>query len=71
MLVLPIAAPWLTELQATAFAEQLAPNRVLPVHDGYVKDFFRSRRYHTYRRELEKRSVQFEGDVGPETAVDV
>jgi L-ascorbate metabolism protein UlaG (beta-lactamase superfamily) len=71
MLVLPIAAPWLTELDAAAFAGRLAPSRVLPVHDGYVKDFFRSRRYDTYRRELEKRSVRFEGDVGTETAVEV
>jgi hypothetical protein len=43
----------------------------LPVHDGYVKDFFRSRRYDTDRRELKKRSVRFEADVGPETAVEV
>jgi hypothetical protein len=53
-LALPVTAPWMTELDAAAFAERLAPRRVLPVHDGYVKDFFRLRRYEAFRGYLEK-----------------
>jgi L-ascorbate metabolism protein UlaG (beta-lactamase superfamily) len=71
VLALPITAPWLTELDAAAFAERLSPSRVLPVHDGYIKDFFRSRRYGTFRQVLEKRLARFETEVGPHIALEV
>ena len=70
-LALPIAAPWLKELEAAAFAERLAPRRVLPVHDGYLKDFFRTRRYDTYRQYLGKQGIGFEAGAGPETAIEL
>ena len=70
-LALPITAPWLKELDAAAFAELLAPQRVLPVHDGYVKDWFRTRRYETYRQYLANKSIGFEGGIGAETAVEL
>ena len=70
-LVLPIAAPWLKELEAAGFAERLAPRRVVPVHDGYLKDFFRTRRYDTYRQYLEQRKIGFEGGVGPEASLEL
>jgi L-ascorbate metabolism protein UlaG (beta-lactamase superfamily) len=70
-LALPITAPWLKELEAAAFAERLAPRRVLPVHDGYLKDFFRTRRYETYRQYLGRTAIGFEAGLGAETAVEV
>ena len=70
-LALPIAAPWLKELEAAAFAERLAPRRVLPVHDGYLKDFFRTRRYDTYRQYLARQGIGFEAGAGAETAVEL
>jgi L-ascorbate metabolism protein UlaG (beta-lactamase superfamily) len=70
-LALPVTAPWMTELDAAAFAERLAPRRVLPVHDGYVKDFFRQRRYEAFRGYLEKKQIGFEGKVGAEGAVEL
>jgi L-ascorbate metabolism protein UlaG (beta-lactamase superfamily) len=70
-LALPVSAPWMTELDAAGFAERLAPRRVLPVHDGYVKDFFRTRRYEAFRGHLEKQGIGFEGNVGPEGAVEL
>ena len=62
-LALPVTAPWMTELHAAAFAEQLAPGRVLPVHDGYVKDFFRTRRHQTYRDYLGTKGIGFAGQA--------
>jgi L-ascorbate metabolism protein UlaG (beta-lactamase superfamily) len=70
-LALPVSAPWMTELDAAAFAERLAPRRVLPVHDGYVKDFFRKRRHEAFRGYLEKKQIGFEGNVGAEGAVEL
>ena len=71
VLALPITAPWLKELEAAAFAERLAPRRVLPVHDGYLKDFFRTRRYDTYRQYLGQRGIGFEAGVGAESATEL
>jgi L-ascorbate metabolism protein UlaG (beta-lactamase superfamily) len=70
-LALPISAPWLKELESAAFAERLAPRRVVPVHDGYLKEFFRTRRYDTYRQYLGAKGIGFEGGVGAETAVEL
>jgi hypothetical protein len=71
VLALPIAAPWLKELDAAVFAERLAPRRVVPVHDGYLKDFFRTRRYDTYRQYLEKERIGFEATISSETSIDL
>jgi L-ascorbate metabolism protein UlaG (beta-lactamase superfamily) len=71
LLALPITAPWLTELEAARFAERVAPRRVVPVHDGYVKDFFRTRRYQTFKQYFEKRKIGLELANGPDAAIDV
>jgi L-ascorbate metabolism protein UlaG (beta-lactamase superfamily) len=71
LLALPVTAPWMSDLDAAGFAERIKPERVLPVHDGYVKDFFRTRRYDMYRGYLEKKGIGFEGVTGPAMAVDV
>jgi hypothetical protein len=33
----------------------------VPVHDGYLKDFFRQWRHNTLRGYLEKKQIGFEG----------
>lgn len=71
LLALPITAPWLKELEAAAFAEKVAPRRIIPVHDGYVKDFFRTRRYQTLRQYFEKRKIGFETVNGPDAAIEI
>jgi L-ascorbate metabolism protein UlaG (beta-lactamase superfamily) len=71
VLALPISAPWLKELDAAAFAERLAPRKVVPVHDGYLREFFRLRRYDAFGHYLQQRGVQFEGRVGLETALEL
>lgn len=59
MLALPIMAPWCTEPQAAAFAERLGPKQVIPIHDGYVKDFFLEARHQNYQRYFAGKSIEF------------
>ncbi|MEO6521381.1 MAG: MBL fold metallo-hydrolase [Mucilaginibacter sp.] len=48
LLVLPVMAPFCNELQVTAFADAMRPKNILPVHDGYAKEFFVKARHANY-----------------------
>jgi len=52
-------APFTTELIVSAFADALKPKQILPVHDGYAKDFFLEQRYKTYSEHFEKSGIIF------------
>ncbi|PIS05362.1 MAG: hypothetical protein COT81_01575 [Candidatus Buchananbacteria bacterium CG10_big_fil_rev_8_21_14_0_10_42_9] len=41
ILALPIIAPWNTVKQAVDWAVKLKPQNIIPIHDGYLKDFMR------------------------------
>ncbi len=71
VLALPVTAPWMTELEAAGFAGRMKPSRIVPVHDGYLRDFFRVRRYEAYRKYFEKGGIRFEPGAGPEAALDL
>ena len=60
ILCLPIMAPWANEPQTFEFAKKLSPQFVLPIHDGYSKDFFLEMRYEAFRKFLEKENIKFE-----------
>lgn len=60
ILCLPTMAPWETELQTYEFARELSPVYVVPVHDGYAKDFFLKSRYENFKKFLEKHGIQFQ-----------
>lgn len=57
---LPVTAPWETEPQAFKFAAEIAPRFVIPIHDGYVKDFFLEKRYQTFDKFLGKEDIKFQ-----------
>jgi L-ascorbate metabolism protein UlaG (beta-lactamase superfamily) len=59
-MALVVTAPWMTDLDGAAFVDRVAPRRVVPVHDGYLKDFFRQWRHQTLRGYLEKKQIGFE-----------
>lgn len=59
LLILPVLAPWLTELAVADFARQMNPKQVLPVHDGYAKDFFLKQCYETYQTYFEELNIVF------------
>lgn len=58
-LALPVMAPFLTEIEALAFAGALAPKHVLPVHDGYARDDFLSQRYDTFAPRMQHSGITF------------
>lgn len=45
ILTLPVTAPWLRDVDVYAFLLSLSPKAVIPVHDGFVKDFYKESRY--------------------------
>ncbi len=68
ILALPMMAPWETELQAFDFAKKMSPQFVVPIHDGYVKDFFLESRYLAMQKFLKRENIEFQwmsaaGDV--------
>jgi L-ascorbate metabolism protein UlaG (beta-lactamase superfamily) len=60
VLALPVMAPWATELDSVGFAARMGARRVLPIHDGYAKDFFLRMRYDNYEKHFGAQSVKFE-----------
>ena len=60
ILALPIMAPWATELQVYDFAKKIAPQNVIPIHDGYAKDFFLKSRYQNFQKYFEKEIIKFQ-----------
>jgi L-ascorbate metabolism protein UlaG (beta-lactamase superfamily) len=71
LLALPIMAPWTTELGTAVFAERLAPKRALPIHDGYVKDFWLEARHANLGGHLRSKGIAYEPADEPGTAVEV
>ena len=53
-------APWTTELETVGFAARMGAKRVLPIHDGYVKDFFLRMRYENFEGHFGAQGVRFE-----------
>lgn len=45
VLALPTFAPWGTLSQAMQLIQRVSPRTVIPIHDGYVKDFMSERIY--------------------------
>nr|WP_294793362.1 MBL fold metallo-hydrolase [uncultured Mucilaginibacter sp.] len=59
LLIMVTMAPFTNELRITEFADKLQPKQILPVHDGYAKDFFIEQRYAAYEKHFEKRDIKF------------
>lgn len=60
VLALPVMAPWCSEIDAAGFAARMNAKRVLPIHDGYVKDFFLRMRYDNWDAHFSGQGVKFE-----------
>jgi L-ascorbate metabolism protein UlaG (beta-lactamase superfamily) len=59
LLLLPVMAPFTTELRIAAFADAIEPKQILPVHDGFAKLFFVKQRYQNYQQHFEKQGILF------------
>lgn len=71
LLALAIMAPWTTELGTAAFGERLAPKRILPIHDGYVKDFWLKARHENLGGHFGKRGIAYAPADEPGAYVEV
>ena len=71
VMALPVMAPWATELDTVGFAARMATKRILPIHDGYVKDFFLRMRYDNYEHHFGGQNVKFERPERAGAEVDV
>ncbi len=61
VLLLPVAAPWLRAVDALDFAKRLMPKLVIPIHDGFIKEFFLTTIYERLCRPvLEKKGIAFQ-----------
>jgi L-ascorbate metabolism protein UlaG (beta-lactamase superfamily) len=59
LLIMVTMAPFTTELIIADFADKLQPKQILPVHDGYAKDFFIKQRYENYVKHFDKQGIKF------------
>ncbi|QXV67313.1 MBL fold metallo-hydrolase [Mucilaginibacter sp. 21P] len=59
VLIMVTMAPFANELRIAGFADRVRPKRILPVHDGYAKEFFLKQRYENYRKHFEKSGIEF------------
>lgn len=65
VLVLPLMAPWTTELGTADFAERIHPQHAIPVHDGYAKDFFLKQRYAVFEKHFAEQHIRLEPMMDP------
>lgn len=59
ILALPIMAPWTKELEVAEFARRMAPQQIIPIHDGYAKDFFLEQRHENFQKYFLKLGIKF------------
>lgn len=59
VLALPVTAPWLTWVESWNFAENFKPEIIMPIHDGYIKDFFKDFIYSAWDKMLGEKGIKF------------
>ena len=59
LLIMVTMAPFANELRITGFADKLQPKQILPVHDGYAKEFFIKQRYAAYTKHFDNEGINF------------
>jgi L-ascorbate metabolism protein UlaG (beta-lactamase superfamily) len=59
LLIMVTMAPFVNELRIAGFADAIHPKQILPVHDGYAKDFFIKQRYENYTRHFKHLGINF------------
>lgn len=71
LLALPVMAPWTTELEVAEFARRISPKQVIPIHDGYAKEFFLKQRYENFQKYFAQLAIKFHPLGRPGESVDV
>ena len=71
LLLMVTMAPFATEPQIAAFADKLQPKQILPVHDGYAKEFFIKQRYEAYTKHFDKQGIKFHNIYQPGDSITI
>jgi len=59
LLIMVSMAPFANEIMISNFADTMQPKQILPVHDGYAKEFFINQRYEAYAKHFDKQGIKF------------
>jgi L-ascorbate metabolism protein UlaG (beta-lactamase superfamily) len=72
LLIMVTMAPFANEPTIAAFADKLKPKQILPVHDGYAKEFFIKQRYEAYTKHFDRLGIKFHNiyKVGDSITID-
>ena len=60
VLALPVMAPWNKELEVAEFAKRMSPQHIIPIHDGYAKEFFLKQRYENFEKYFSSLGIGFQ-----------
>jgi L-ascorbate metabolism protein UlaG (beta-lactamase superfamily) len=71
LLALPVMAPWTTELEVAEFARRISPRQLVPIHDGYAKEFFLKQRYENFQKYFAELGIKFHPMGRPGESVEV
>lgn len=71
VLALPIMAPWLRAVDTVEFAKSMSPEIVIPIHDGFAKDFFRESQYRGFEKYLSNFKINFTPLNTPEDFIEI
>jgi len=71
LLIMVTMAPFANEPRIAAFADQLQPKQILPVHDGYAKEFFIKQRYEAYTKHFDKQGIKFHHIYQPGDSINI
>ncbi len=71
LFALPIMAPWTTELEVAEFAHRISPRQVVPIHDGYAKEFFLKQRYENFQKYFAELGIKFHPLGRPGESIEV
>ncbi|MFA6087915.1 MBL fold metallo-hydrolase [Mucilaginibacter sp.] len=71
VLIMVSMAPFANELKIADFADKVRPKQILPVHDGFGKEFFVKQRYENYARHFDKLGVKFNATYKPGDSITI
>lgn len=71
VLIMVTMAPFANEPRIAGFADQLQPKQILPVHDGYAKEFFIKQRYEAFTKHFDKQGIKFHNIYQPGDSITI
>ncbi|MHB8651570.1 MAG: NUDIX domain-containing protein [Minisyncoccota bacterium] len=71
VLALPTIAPWNKRFEVAEFAEEMKPEIIIPIHDGFVKDFFLKGQDEIYGEYFGEREIIFKQLSGESEFIEI